>query len=120
MEVKRNINQFAKKLTIEFDHKGLVDELYRLFGEDLIMLNEYKDQRCCGGYIDLQEKLCFALLTTESRMCESVALSFWQQEFKRWFDYKDVVKIYPDNKGVETGEFQDAVNEKIANMRLKL
>ena len=39
-----------------------------------IAMKDYKDQRCCGGEIDLKETLWCALLTRESRMCESVAL----------------------------------------------
>ena len=33
MGVKRGLNHVAKKLKIEFDHKGLVDDLYKLCGD---------------------------------------------------------------------------------------
>ena len=46
--------------------------------------------------------------------------AFWQQGLGSWFDGQDVVKIYPDNAGFDKAEFQDDVNEKIANMRSKL
>ena len=35
LEVTGDFNKLAKKLAIEFDHKGLVDDLYRLCGEDV-------------------------------------------------------------------------------------
>ena len=35
MEVKKGLNKLARRLGIEFNHKELVNDLYRLVGENL-------------------------------------------------------------------------------------
>ena len=102
-----------------FNHKGLVDDLYKLSG-DLYHAEGIQDSKMLWWRDGLARKYVVCDLDKRKQDVSICCFVLWQQEFKRWFDGQDVETVYPDIKSVEKSEFQDDVNEKITNMKPNL